>query len=285
MECINESSKIIRVWDKPNDVALIFKQTKYKYAKKMMEEGSIKFNCARTWIEIAKEKGQGQGDLYEGTFATCLPSDVETVMLYRNKYDDIQIENDGKLLYFKRESALELPVFCFYSVKNSAFPVPEKAGYQDIECVVPASYFKDFADNMTEEQIMELDEDERPALVAIDKKNEFLNKIKSKLIFLGAKESEIEIYHIDYRYNFIKNSKIYFECPNSPDELFLKDSSFEHQSESRIVVNTKNEELIKRLKENEIKIGTLNEVAQLSTTYFIDGIRFVRSNANIVKLL
>ena len=118
MECINESSKIIRVWDKPNDVALIFKQTKYKYAKKMMEEGSIKFNCARTWIEIAKEKGQGQGDLYEGTFATCLPSDVETVMLYRNKYDDIEIENDGKFtLYFKRESALELPVFCFYSLK------------------------------------------------------------------------------------------------------------------------------------------------------------------------
>ena len=51
-------------------------------------------------------------------------------------------------------------------------------------------------------------------LLRLIKKNEFLNKIKSKLIFLGAKESEIEIYHIDYRYNFIKNSKIYFECPN-----------------------------------------------------------------------
>lgn len=284
MECINAPDKIIREWDNPETVVLFFKQTEYKYAKKMMEEGSIKFNCARTWVEIAKDKGQGQGDLYEGTFATCLPSDVDSVMLYSNKYDDIEIVNDGKLLYFKRKSVLELPVFCFYSLKRSAFPVPKITGHQDIECAVSGSYFKDFADNKTKEQIMKEEEEKRPAIVMIDKKKEFLDRIKSKLHSLGAKESEIKISHIDYRFNFIKNTKYYFNCSNSPDELFCKDSSFRHQSETRIVVNTKNEHLIKKLKEEEIKIGPLKDIAKISTNYFEDGIRVVCSNANVVKV-
>lgn len=264
-----------RVWEKPNNVWFFFKQTEYKYAKKMMETGNIKFNCAKTWVDIAKKKGQGQGDLYEGVFATCSPLDISTALSFHKRYDDVESEFIGGTVYFRRKSVMELPVFCFYALKNGVFEVPQREGRQNFKATVPASYFKDFANNITKEQIDKLNEDQLPTIVIINDKLKFIDMIKEKLISMGAKESEILCELIAYDFDFKNNKKFRFNCKyESPQELFIKDKSFIHQSECRIVVNTKNKLLIEMLKE-PIDIGPINDIAYISTTYFEEGMDIV----------
>lgn len=57
----------------------------------------------------------------------------------------------------------------------------------------------------------------------------------------------------------------------SPLELAIKHSRFENQSEARIIINTDNEE-IKRKLEKPIEIGSLEDIATVSNKYFHEGI-------------
>lgn len=272
-----------QTWFEPDNAWFFFKQLEYKYAKKMMDEGNIKFNCANAWVKIAKKYGQGQGDLYEGTFATCSLKDVKSKAKYIKMYDDVETQKDKSTRYFRRKSIMKLPVYCFYTLKTSAFKLPKEEGSQEIEAEIESEYFKDFARNMTKEQILALPEDERPAIVVIEDKLKFINLIKDKLKSMGVKESEIQCYHINYEFNFIKDRNGNFNCHGeSSDELFYKDKSFEHQSETRIIVNTRNKSLIEKLKK-PIDIGPINDISYISTNYFEGGMKTVM-NAQIYRM-
>lgn len=262
------------VWDKPNDVWFVCKLIEYKYAKKMMDEGNIKFGCAYKWIKQAEnERQQGQGDLYEGTFATCRYYDIPMIISYlKRDYNvekrDVEVQFDGKLLYFKRKKTIRLPVYCFYTLRYCDFEVPKKEGNQIIKAEIAAKYFKDF----TKKPIEELELEERPTFIMIDNVQEFINRIKEKLICMGCEESEILCNFINYDYNFVKHS-LNFNCLYKPPrELFVKDSSFKYQNECRIIVNTKNKLLIEKLLNDSISIGPIEDIAQLSGAN-IEGLR------------
>ena len=57
-------------------------------------------------------------------------------------------------------------------------------------------------------------------------------------------------------------------------ELAIKHIRFEDQSEGRFIINTKNPEIHKILRD-PIEIGTLTDISQYCDQYFYDGIQVV----------
>ena len=62
--------------------------------------------------------------------------------------------------------------------------------------------------------------------------------------------------------------------------LFLKDKSFSHQSECRVVVNTADTSIINMLVGNPIEIGSLKEIAVKADDYLDQG-AIVKATATI----
>jgi hypothetical protein len=275
---IKERGNNTMVWIKPNEFYAIFRCTNVKYAKALVKTGNIMFNSPKAWVDIAKKRGQGQGDLYEGVFAVCSIDDTDSILAYRKKYDDVLEESDGKLIYFKRESVMNMPVLCFFILKQELFESPKKAGKQTLVANIASSYFQDFAENKTKDEVMALNVKDRPAIVVIDNQRKFIDKIKKKLISMGTLESEILIQTV----NYMDKYKKFCSSEGSPQELFLKDKSFSYQAESRIVVNTRNKELIDSLVRKPINIGSIKKFAQMSTNYFEKGMR-VEMDATVYR--
>lgn len=123
-----------------------------------MDNGTIMFNTARAWAEMERKDGKGQGDLYEGVYATCGLYDIPSIKEYHNAYEDVEPENDGKLVYFKRSSVIDMPAFCFFLLKQSLFNRPVKEGIQKLEAIIHGRYFKDFADDLNKDEVIKLKE-------------------------------------------------------------------------------------------------------------------------------
>lgn len=266
-------------WEKPNNFFAILRCSNVKYANDLINSGTIMFNCARVWADMERKSGQGQGDLHEGIFASCHPLEIDSVLSYMQQYDDVESEFDGKLVHFKRKSVMEMPAYCFYMLKQSLFNCSGKEGIQTLTAEIPGRYFQDFAAKMTKEQVMALDEEKRPALVAISDSDKFINMVKSKLISMGIKESEILVQVITY----IDKQNPFYSLLESPRELFIKDNSFSYQSEGRIVINTRNKSLINRLVGIPIEIGSIKEFSQKSDTYLEQGV-LIQMTADVYKI-
>ena len=86
---------------------------------------------------------------------------------------------------------MQLPCFCLYVMKVSSFTPPEKAGKQRLRTSIPGSYFKDFVDNKSEDEVSKLPQPEQPALIVIENFEVFLSRLKNKLFSLGVHEDEI----------------------------------------------------------------------------------------------
>ncbi|WP_432406570.1 hypothetical protein [Wukongibacter sp. M2B1] len=124
-----------------------------------MDNGTIMFNTERARAKMERKDGKGQGDLYEGVYATCGLYDIPSIKEYHNAYEDVEPENDGKLVYFKRSSVIDMPSFCFSLLKQSLFNRPVKEGIQKLEAIIHGRYFKDFADDLNKDEVMKLKEE------------------------------------------------------------------------------------------------------------------------------
>lgn len=60
-------------WANPKESYAIIRCTNVKYAKQLIDNGILMFNCAQAWVDMEKTKRKGQGDLFEGIFAACPP--------------------------------------------------------------------------------------------------------------------------------------------------------------------------------------------------------------------
>jgi len=266
-------------WANPNGSFAIFRCTNVKYANELINQGTIMFNCAQAWADIEMIKGKGQGDLYEGIFAACHLLDVDSVLSYHQQYDDVESICDGKLVYFKRKSVMNLPTFCFFILRQNLFDCSGKEGRQTLSAHIPGAYFQDFAEGLSADQVMLLDEEKRPSLVLIHDMDRFIEMIKSKLITLGVKESDILFQLVQYE----DKHTPFYNPVGSPKELFLKDKSFYYQNEGRIVVNTTSKLLIDMLVRKPINIGSIREFAQQSNTYSEQGV-LVRMTADVYAM-
>jgi hypothetical protein len=185
-------------WENPDNFIAILRCTNVKYADSLINSGTIMFNCARARADMELKSGKGQGDIHEGVFVSYHPLDIKSVLYYHQKYDDIESEFDGNQVYFKRKSVMQMPAYCFYMLKQGLFTCSGKEGIQTLSAEIPGIYFQDFAEKMTKEQVISLNEEERPALVAISDFDKFINMIKIKLILIGVDESEILVQAINY---------------------------------------------------------------------------------------
>lgn len=165
-------------WAYPNEYFAIFRCTKAKHANNLVNRGTVMFNCAKAWADMEKKNGKGQGDLYEGVFAACRILDVPSILYYCQQYNDVETEGDGKLVYFKRKSVMQMPAFCFYMLKTNFFNCSGKEGIQTLSTTIPGTYFQDFANGMTLDEIMLIDEEKRPSLVLIHDPSKFIEMIK-----------------------------------------------------------------------------------------------------------
>lgn len=267
------------MWANPNEFYAILRCTNIKYAKKLMDFGSIKFNTAEEWVKQEKEYGKGRGDILEGTFAACNPLDIKNVIRYSKEYNDVYGETIDGLTYFRRKRTMGLPCYCFYLLKQELFECPNKEGKQKISGIIPGKYFRDFIGNRTEEDILKLPTEEQPSIVLISDCKKFIEMIKQKLMSFGLKEYEILYETIEYG---DKRSAFYYNG-KSPKELKLKDNYFSHQAEGRIIINTDNTSIKQYLINNPIEIGCINEISQKKDIYLKDGV-LIDMTVNVYKI-
>lgn len=274
------------VWAKPENFFAVFRCTTEKYAETFLSKGEIKFNIPDSWVKYAFEKGEGRGDKLEGTMATFNMFDIEHVIELNEKYknhSDLIRVSIGQRVYLKRARDMALPCFCFYILKTSMFKCPNVEGEHKLTATVPASYFTDFMDNLDSCEVEKLDQRDKPAVIFVEKYQEFAQRIIAALMALGLKREEIIITRVQY-IDFEKygQSSWWDFGKEPPMELSIKDKRFESQSEARIIINT-DDIRIRKILEKPIEIGSLKDIASVSNTYLHGGM-LIELNAE-VKLL
>lgn len=270
-------------WARPNDFFVACRLTSSKYADSFLDTGSIKFNTPQSWIDYSKKYGDGRGDGYEGTLAFCDSFDFERMSELIGKYESSCVLNpdtrplhkeirEGRL-FLKDKRSLKLPCFCVYILKNSMFPCPDSAGKHRISTEIPTSYFRDFSDNLFPEEVKRLPLEDQPALITIFNFNEFKNRLYKSLRYLGLEDTEILIKDVSY-FDFEKygtNGWMDFNR-NYPEELLVKNIRFKEQSEARVIIKTKKEDIIKRLIESPIELGCMRDIAKVHKGYLDQGV-------------
>jgi hypothetical protein len=263
-------------WYQPNNFFLSMRCTEAQYAKNFIDKGQIKFNTPQSWVDWELSNGKGRGDLREGTIAYCDMWDSVKVAEFYEKYKSGEfiariIDNR---IHIKRKRSMNLPAFCFYILKHSQFQCPSKTGRQKMVTEIPASYYRDFADNMTPEQVDALPDGKKPAYVLLRNYDEFKNRLSNKLKALGLVEEEIIYGDVTY-YDINEFGETgYCEFRSKPPtELLWKEISFSHQSEARVIINTDKQEIIDHLLGQAIEIGSLNDIADYRVTYLHEGVK------------
>ena len=262
------------VWANPENFFGVFRCTSEKYAETFLSKGEIKFNTPNSWVKYAFEKGEGRGDKLEGTMATFHMFDIEHAIELNEKYknySDLMRVSIGKRVYLKRARDMALPCFCFYILKESMFKCPNIEGKHKLTATVPASYFRDFMDNLDPSEVEKKDQKDKPAVIFVEKYQEFEQRIVIALMALGLKREEIIITRVQY-IDFEKFGQYsWWDFGQKPPmELAIKDKRFESQSEARIIINT-DDIRIRRILDKPIEIGSLKDIASVSNTYLHGG--------------
>ena len=266
------------MWANPNELFGILICTKSEYAETLISKGTMKLNTPLSWVDHSKKYGNGRGDLLEGAFAACNPFSIQKVIEYHSSYYDVYGEIINDLVYFRRKRTMNLPCFCFFILMQDIFECPKNTGIQDITGKIPAEYFRDFADKKEYEDIQKLPKKDQPSIVYIKNFPEFRSKLENKLSEIGVKKHEIIIEQIKY-----ENKKIPFHCIGvTRKELSLKDTTFSHQREGRIILNIDDPILLNYFSKNTIEIGTLAGIAEKKDRYLYGGMR-IELTADIGK--
>lgn len=269
-------------WANSNSFLCLFRITTSKYADDFLDKGLIKFNTPQSWIDYAKEYGIGRGDPLEGSLAFCHYSKLEKLKELKEKYESKCIlEHNSRLLhtelidkkiFFKDKRSLMLPCFCLYIMKNNLFKCPDTIGNNEISGTVPASYFRDFSDNRTPEEVG-LDEPEnRPSLIIIHNFDVFKYRLYEALRKLGLEEHEIIFSDVSY-FDFEKyGDEGWMDFGQTyPRELLIKNNRFKEQSEARVIIKTDKKDIIKRLNQSPIELGGMKDIAKVNKNYLYNG--------------
>lgn len=257
-------------WKNPNSFFLALRCMEKQYADTFISHGRLKFNTPKVWEEWSKK---GRGDIYEGTLAFCNKRDSLHYEQLKNEYPEAYQYDIGNRVLLKDQRDMNLPCLCLGTVKQKTFTIPTEPGIQKISAIIEGQYFKDFADNLTVEEVAKLPLENQPALVAIRDFDEFLERLKRKLTSMGLQESQILVQHISYmNFSAYGGDDSWMDFKRElPKELFVKSDEFSYQSELRIIINTDNPAQLKMF-ENPIDIGKLSDIAIESVGYHPDGI-------------
>lgn len=246
----------------------LFRCTEKQYADSFVTMGNMKFNTPKYWVELEQTEGKGRGDSLEGVYSVSHIYDINTIKESNAIRKNIHREVKGKAIYFRSNDIFHLPCFCFFGLHDFAFffERTDKNGIKRYTSHITQEYFKDFSENTTKELAAQLLEGNKPALVLITNPVKLFERVKNYFVKLGVKEEEILIEPVKYH----NKKEWYIADRGFPYELFLKDSSFAYQSEVRIIINTNNQSILKKLADsnNIVNIGSLEDIASVIDFYY-----------------
>jgi hypothetical protein len=248
----------------------LFRCTENQYANSFCKEGTIKLNAPKYWIDLEKEEGKGRGDVLEGVYASFSFLDTDNILYYRNFRNNVSGHTVDNVTYLRSNDVLELPSFCLYGIYDQSFQMryfPETQKWAKVTYVT-RDYFRDFSKYETRAEIELLSEEKRPVLVIIQSPNKFFERIYNYFEKIGISRNEVLVQPVKY----MDKSTPFIVKDIFPSELFLKDKSFQHQSELRIVIKTKNVKALKKLRDTNyiINIGNLTDITEVYSYYLDD---------------
>ena len=120
---------------------------------------------------------------------------------------------------------------------------------------IPISKNNDYSGGITREEYEEMDYDEQPVVLLINKPHDFFKKVEKALNSLGVSSDEIIWHPVEY----LEKHKSSISFLSYPWELLIKDISFAAQKEIRIIINSQSESFQEYFKEhsNIIDVGDL----------------------------
>lgn len=256
----------------------LFRCTEKQYAQSFCTTGNMKFNTPQYWIDLEKKEGKGRGDLMEGVCASSNMFDINTLLRCQTLRQNIYPETIKGITYFRSKDILNLPCYCLFGLNNTAFENEffDRRGVKYHSSIVAKQYFQDFSNNSTDESAKVLSDDRKPVLIMIMNPSKFVERVINYFESIGVKREEILISPVEYMDKNIP----FVSIKKFPYELFLKDKSFSYQSEIRIIINTKDRNVLKELadKNNIVNIGDLQDITHIEEFYYKDMAMAIRGN-------
>lgn len=244
---------------------LLFRCTQRKFARDFIQ-GKLFFNTPKRWIEEEQKGNKGQGDALEGTFFATTDDTHPFVQNLKSDPSITYFKHDG-YTFFRRKAIENLPCICFYGLNSDAWhKTIDERGKVHWKTEIPISYFNDFSGGITREEYEEMDYDEQPVVLLINKPHDFFKKVEKALNSLGVSSDEIIWHPVEY----LEKHKSSISFLSYPRELLIKDISFAAQKEIRIIINSQSESFQEYFKEhsNIIDVGDLSEFVDIQDYYF-----------------
>lgn len=267
------------------DTIMLFRCTTLDYAERFMETGNIRFGMPKEWIDYYKKHGDGRGDLLEGSFASLFNFDKRAFDFCKTRRTNVSVTQDERtgIYYFQSNDVLALRTFCLFGLNKSLFS--EILEGEDRKLyptgIIPKKYFEDFS-NINQENYDNLPKSEKPVLLMINNPHKFFERLKHALLQYGFEQDEFVIQPV----NYIDKHNQFLIGDIVPGELFVKDSSFDYQSEIRVVLMPRSSKIIKKLeKVNGIfDLGSMRDIASIYDYYFHDFHMQLRNNSILFTL-
>ena len=263
---------------------MLFKCTTMEYAEDLLS-GNIFLNIPEKWIEMEeKSNNKGQGDSLEGIcLITDKNDDSEFISNLKANNDFEYFQKEDKI-FFRRKKVKKLYCYCIYGLNDNSFieKYENRFGHINYCSRINKDYFTKFSEVKSKEEYFNIQKPKRPAVVFISNPHLFFERVRNKLIQLGFNREDIIISPVEY-VNKNENSVALLSYPK---ELLLKDIFFKNQSEIRIILNSDNEELLKKIEDNnqKINIGKIDDIAEIYDYYFEDMILMKEGNSILFNL-
>ena len=251
----------------PEHTYWLIRCVELEYAKAFIEHGSMKFTCPSVWC---KPDGTSRWDILEGTYASqrVINSDMDKFL--KSLRNEVFTIDDHGFTFYKSKEILSYRAHCLYGLNSNNIHLQDVRS-QDHRFhqvgKVSKEYFHDLYPDVKEEDINNLDENKRPAVLWI-RPNVFIAYVKNKLFERGVREDEILIQPVSYVDYYRKP----FIIGHEPEELFSKHINYSYQCEIRIVIDTRRKEVADLFNDiGVIELGEVDEsIASISDYYFDD---------------
>lgn len=264
----------------PERTLLMLKCLEYKFAKAFIDTGSMKFATPSSWIPDCTKRG----DILEGVYASQRGLDKEQDRFLKSLRKAPYTIRQNGFTFYKSRPIVEYRAYCLYGLNSDNMHMQtfrsQDHQFHKVGCV-KKEFFHELYPCITKDTIDALGDD-RPAVLII-RPDKFCERVANNLIEMGLRKDEILISPVFYTNNFRKPFIIF----NEPEELFSKDISYAAQSEIRIAVDTRRNEIRELFEKTNgiIEVGPIDEsIATLSEFYFDDMIVEERDNKLLFNL-
>jgi AraC-like DNA-binding protein len=267
--------------NKPSSTHLFLKCLSKKYADLFLKDGTMRFAKPSEWAP----DGTSRGDRLEGVYASLKPFNKEDDRFLRSLRTNVMRFKDKGVVFYTSQDVLSCRAYCLYGLNDNNLHLNTHRS-QDHQYhtggFVSKEYFHRLFPQWDKETYQALDDADKPVVLIIDP-SAFYKRVMETLLALGIRKNEImfkPITYFDY-YNKPFFTKKYLE------ELFSKHISYKEQSEIRIVINTRRDEIRALFDHNNglINIGAVDQtVAKVSDLYFEDMLVEIRGNELLYSL-